>query len=131
MHTTEVTQFGRYSFIKTGIAVMLLHNEDGGPALEYMSGHTVWYKEGRRHRLDGPAVMYSDGRMKWYVDGYLHNEHGPAATWPSGAMVYAIKGKFHNVNGPAIVTREGTCYWFVKGARLTKEQFDEKYPVAG
>ena len=45
------------------------HREDG-PAIIYPYGAKVWFKNGRRHRLDGPAVENNaDGENEYWING--------------------------------------------------------------
>lgn len=49
-----------------------LHREDG-PARICCNGHTSWWINGNKHRLDGPAVIHElNSGVKhwlWFIDG--------------------------------------------------------------
>ena len=69
----------------------LLHRLDG-PAVEYASGSTEWYADGRPHRLDGPADEWQDGGKTWWVNGELHRLDGPAVEHASGSTEWWAYG---------------------------------------
>jgi hypothetical protein len=74
-----------------------------GPAIEYMSGYKVWYKNGLRHRLDGPAREFVGGREEWWE-----------------------KGELHRLDGPAIKCADGTEWWLNDIHYKTKEEYFDK-----
>jgi len=59
------------------LGTMIWHNEYGElhsnkdkPAIIFLNGNKLWYKNGKRHRdEDKPAVIFSDGRKRWYKNG--------------------------------------------------------------
>jgi hypothetical protein len=47
-----------------------IHSVYDCPAVIYMSGTMVWYKDGKRHRdNDLPAIVWSGGSKEWWVNG--------------------------------------------------------------
>lgn len=60
---------------------------------KHINGKTVWYENGKYHRIDGPAVIESDGTQKWYLNGVRHREDGPAIIRPDGREEWWINGK--------------------------------------
>lgn len=67
---------------------LLIHRDDGFPAVVYSDGHQEWLHRGLVHREDGPAVIYPDGTQEWWVEGMLHREHGPARIHADGQEEY-------------------------------------------
>lgn len=51
----------------------IVHREDGPAVIDTKHGLEVWYRFGKRHRLDGPACVTSGG-CEWYVDGRRFTE---------------------------------------------------------
>jgi len=46
------------------------HSFNGKAAIEFTGGTKIWYKHGRRHRLDGPAYFGSPNwGNRWYING--------------------------------------------------------------
>ena len=85
-----------------------LHREDG-PAVEYVNGSKLWYRDGKYHRENGPAVELPSGSKLWYRDGHLHRDDGPACEWIDGSK-----------------------HWFFNGSYLTEDQFKaQKAPCNG
>lgn len=119
-----ITKFGKFTFTEN----RYLHSTGDKPALVYPNGYRAHYMDGKKHRDIGPAVITSRGILKFYRAGKLHAEDGPAIIYPSGAHVYLVNGKIHNTNGPALVSHSGRCYWFVNGRRMSKEDFNIKFP---
>lgn len=69
-----------------------LHREDG-PAIEWVFGAKIWYKNGLKHREGGPA--YIRGNIKqWFVNGELHRTNGPAHQ-SNFDNLYYIEGVFY------------------------------------
>lgn len=46
-----------------------LHREDG-PAMHYVDGTKIWYRNGIIHRLDGPAYIDPNGKNYWVIEGH-------------------------------------------------------------
>jgi len=43
--------------------------------VENIDGTKVWFRNGKRHRVDGPAVEYADGTKVWYINGRERNKN--------------------------------------------------------
>jgi len=70
------------------------HREDG-PAIEWVDGTKLWYKDGMRHREDGPAVEYTNGDKAYYLNGNEVEEKDlPINQWPK-----------------CIIDESGSKYW--------------------
>ena len=69
-----------------------LHRVDG-PAVEWPSGTTEWWFNGKRHRIDGPAIETYDGHKEWWIYGKLHRLDGPAIEFVDEYKVWYINGK--------------------------------------
>lgn len=54
---------GTKKYFKDGF----LHR-DGAPAIEWSTGATFWYYNGKRHCTIGPAVVMGNTR-EWWIDG--------------------------------------------------------------
>ncbi len=85
------------------------------------NGTKVWYKDGKRHRVDGPAVEYANGAKIWYVDGKRHRVDGPAAVYADGDKEWCKDGKFHRLDGPAIVHADGDKWWYIDDIEVGEE----------
>ena len=48
----------------------ILHNPYG-PAVICKDGHTEYWLNDKRHRLDGPAIIYSDGEEQYFINDEL------------------------------------------------------------
>ena len=79
--------------------------------------HTVYFKDGKRHREDGPAIEYSNGNKEWLIDGKYHREDGrPAIEYDDGGTKLWYKdGKQHRENGPAVEYANGNKEWWING----------------
>lgn len=64
---------------------------------------TVWYLDGKLHRLDGPALEYIDGHKEWFIEGQRHRIDGPAIEYPSGLK-----------------------QWFLNDVQYTEKQYNAK-----
>jgi len=59
-----------------------LHRDNDQPALVFVDGSKVWFKNGKKHRDDGKPAMVLTGVTKWYKDGKLHRDNGkPTIIW--------------------------------------------------
>ena len=45
------------------------HSFKGKAAILFKDGTKIWYKHGRRHRLDGPAYLGITFGHQWYING--------------------------------------------------------------
>jgi len=70
-----------------------IHREEDLPAIEYVNGDRIWYKNGNKHREGNPAVVFKDGHQEWWFEGKLHREDGPAILWPDGRAFYYEYGE--------------------------------------
>jgi len=64
---------------------------------------TVWYQNGKPHRLDGPAFEYANGSRSWCQNGVLHR-----------------------LDGPAIENCNGYKTWWIEGTQYSEEEFLKK-----
>lgn len=86
--TLKVGEDGTLQYFMPGTDI--LHREDG-PA--FVSAHvSMWYREGKCHRIDGPAKLTSDGTERWYIHGLLHREDGPAVIGPGAYKAWFKNG---------------------------------------
>lgn len=81
------------------------------------NGNTIWYKNGKRHRIGGPAFIHWDGSKEWYQNGKLHRKDGPAIIWNYGCKEWYQNGKLHCEDGPAIIWANGCKEWYQNGKR--------------
>ena len=68
------------------------HRDNDLPAIEYVNGNKVWYKNGLCHRIGGPASECIDGYKVWYVNGKPHRLDGPAVDYPNKYAAWHING---------------------------------------
>ena len=99
-----------------------LHRLDG-PAIEYAHGSEVWYKNGKKHRINGPADI-SNSAKGWYFEGKLHRLDGPAVENINEWKEWWVDGKRHRLDGPAVERSDGSKFWYVNNIRLSKKNFD-------
>ena len=63
----QTNEFGTKFYYKKGTT--RLHREDGPAVID--NRYKAWYINGILHRTDGPAVEYVSGDTSWWVDGKL------------------------------------------------------------
>lgn len=80
--------------------------ENDLPAIEYIDGSRLWYKENPKrnagfgarqeilHRMGGPAVIYANGDTYWMQDGELHRDDDLPAIIKFDVKKWFIRGKF-------------------------------------
>ena len=50
------------------ISKLTLDRNDG-PAMRWEDdGHSVWYKDDKRHRIGGPSLEWADGFKEWSIE---------------------------------------------------------------
>jgi hypothetical protein len=49
-----------------------LHRENE-PAIVYISGATIYFLNGKKHREDGPAIDFQNIK-EWYINGVQYSE---------------------------------------------------------
>ena len=85
----------------------------------------VWYKDGKRHRLDGPAVERANGDKVWYINGKRHRLDGPAVEYANGDKLWYKDGKRHRLDGPAVEYASGDSHWFLNDQILSPKEVTE------
>ncbi len=67
------------------------------PAICNISGGTVYYYKGKKHRNnDKPAEIFDDGTQIWYQNGKLcRNGDKPTVIRADGTLEYYKNGKYH------------------------------------
>lgn len=56
------------------------------------SGIRLWYKNGKKHRLNGPAGVDVEGNSWWCYNGLIHKIDGPAFIWANGNKDWYVNG---------------------------------------
>lgn len=94
------------------------------PTLEIRTdGTKVWKNNSHQfHRLTGPAVEYVNGAKMWYRNGKLHREDGPATICENGDRWWYKNGKHHREDGPAIENIDGNKSWWLNDKQLSEEE---------
>lgn len=86
------------------------------PAIIWSNGMQVWYQNDEPHR-DGdlPAVIGNTGSQFWYQHGELHREFYPALTERDGSQKWHKRGQRHRRSSPAEIDADGRCVWYLHG----------------
>ena len=96
---------------------------DDGPAVKFVNGDLIWYKDGSIHRYnDEPAMITNDGELSWYKDGKLHRNNGPAYILPSERKEWYQHGRLNRIDGPAVEWNDDTPQWYINGRELSKKE---------
>ena len=83
---------------------------------------TVWYLNGKLHRIDGPAFEHANGDKSWYLNGKLHRKGGPAIEYKNGDKFWYLNGECHRIDGPAIEWADGDKWWYLNGKEVKEEE---------
>ena len=87
-------------------------------------GNKFWYNENNQlHREGGPAVEWLNGCSMWYYNGYLHRVDGPAFELPSGSKFWYFRGSYHREDGPAIEYFDRSVKWYLNGNNMSKSKY--------
>ena len=73
----------------------------GDVCMTWTDGMKVYYKHGRRHRIDGPAAEYANGKYMWCLNGdiYLNNKEFQKAAGISDEDMFMLILKYGDVTG--------------------------------
>ncbi len=100
---------------------MTIYHREDGPAIEWVDGEKMWFKNNRLHREDGPAIEDADGNMEWLIEGQYHRTDGPAYVQANGYTMYFVDGVTHREDGPAIIYNDYKV-WYLHGKEVTEEE---------
>ena len=100
-----------------------LHSFDDQPAVED-GGYRCWCWHGRKHRgNDLPAETWPDGASLWYKNGRFHRVGGPAVIEPRGKVQqWYENGVLHRVGGPAEIGSGYGPLFFLNGKQVSEAE---------
>lgn len=72
-----------------------IDNDEPQMVEKYDASAKEWFRpsDGKLHRIGAPAVIWLDGTEVWYKDGVIHNDNGPAYTTRDGEKNFYLFGE--------------------------------------
>lgn len=83
----------------------------------------IWKRHGKLHYKSAPAMVFLDGRTMWYRNDVCGRDDGPAVTYPEGYQTWYRNDLIHREDGPADIHPDGKRYWYLNGIWYTKREF--------